>query len=235
MRMRKSPRRIRFGGWNAHNASGKRLRRYVRKCLRKGHVAIVLTEVWRRHDELEKIADNLGLTMLSESPGNRDRDPIDDSGDMVVLLAPDFEIEDWEVIPLSTHWRVFSANRLHQPQRIIRVLGSVEGQRVELLGLHGPTGGNREASAEFLEVVAGLLTKTRADTLAVGVGDWNVRLSEALAWAREHGLTISGHGPDLAATNGWALSSRRRGKRTSDHYAMSHTAKRRKSKRKRKP
>ena len=220
---RRRRRSLEVAAWNAHNAPRKVLRRYIRRALADGHVAIVLTEVWRRHPALRAIAKRRDLTMLCEAPGDRTSDPVDDRGDMVVLLASGFELEDWDVIPLTTGWRVFSAQRDHKPQRLIRVLGTVEGQRVELLGVHGPTGGNRAASAEFLDVVAQVLTRTRPDTLPIAAGDFNVRLHEARTWARANGLRVAGHGPDLVASRGARVRSRTRGRRGSDHEAMSHT------------
>ena len=215
---------LRFAAWNAHNAPPKALRRYVREQIAAGHLAIVLTEVWRRHRALRKVARRLGLTMLCETPGDRSRDPIDDRGDMVILLAPGFELDDFDVIALDTEWTVFSTGRRHQPQRILRARGTVAGQEIELLGIHGPTGGNRDASAEFLTTVARVLTTTRPGVLSVAVGDGNVRIREARAWAREHGLHVTGQGPDWIAARGARLRSKALGRGTSDHHAMSHTA-----------
>ena len=123
---------------------------------------------------------------------------------------------------LDSRWRVFSANRTHEPRRLLRAIGTVDGQRVELLAVHGPTGGNKAAVAEFLRVVGGLLTKTRTDTIAIAAGDWNVTLPDAEKWARPLKVAVSGRGPDLVAVMGGTSKSRKGRKRTSDHYDMSH-------------
>lgn len=214
--------------WNSHNARAKVLRRYVKRAIRKGNVAIVLTEVWTRHDELRTIARDLGLTMIAETPrpGGRKESPVSEVGDTVILLAPSFEVESHDVIVLDSRWTVFDPGpnqppRTHAPRRLLRVVGTVGDQRIELLAVHGPTGGNKAAVAEFLSVVGRVLTTTRDDTLTIAAGDWNVSLDDAGKWAKPLGLSVSGRGPDLSATNG-TTTSRKGKKRTSDHYDMSH-------------
>lgn len=209
--------------WNAHNARANVLRRYIRRALRKGNVAIVLTEVWSRHADLRDIAREHDLTMIAETPrpGGRSGHIVSEVGDTVILLAPAFEVESHDFIVLESRWDVFSANRTHEPRRLPRVVGTVHGRRVELLGVHGPTGGNKAAVAEFLDVVAGVMGKTRDDTTSIVAGDWNVRLPEARTWGKRLGVDVSGRGPDLVATNG-TTTSRKGRKRTSDHYDMSH-------------
>lgn len=218
---------VRVAGWNAKNASGKRLRRYVKGCVRRGCMAIVLTEVWTRHDELGKIADEFNLRLIAERPGPRNGVAlVSEHGDTVMLLCSGFDVERVQWIELTRKWLVFSAKKWHQPRRFPRVVGTYQGQRYELLALHGPTGGNDEAVAEFKSKVDGILTRTRDDTIAAGIGDMNFRLDVARPWAGARRMYASGHGPDLILANR-PTSSRRRGKRGSDHYAMEHLIKER--------
>lgn len=213
---------IQVAAWNAHNAPGPVLRDYIRDSLDEGAVAIVLTEVWTRHRDLARIARDLGLTMHAETPGNRRLKVVPEQGDTVVLTVATFEIETSEVIKLEQQWRVFTAERDHQPRRLIRVVGKIYGLRVELLGVHGPTRGNRAAVAEFKAAVVRILERTSPGTLSIAAGDFNVRLEDARAWAAAHGFRVSGRGPDLALVNGGRTRSKRRRKRRSDHYAMKH-------------
>lgn len=222
-RHRKRQGALTVAAWNAKNARAKVMRRYIRRALRKGNVAIVLTEVWSRHADLRDIVRDLDLTMIAETPrpGGRGGQIVSEVGDTVLLLAPEFALESHDVIVLDHRWVVFSANRTHEPRRLLRALGSVDGQRVELLAVHGPTGGNKAAVEEFLDVVGNVLTKTRADTVSIAAGDWNVVLPDAVTWGKRLGLSASGRGPDLSVTN-WTTTSRKGRKRTSDHYDMSH-------------
>lgn len=224
-----------LAAWNTHNASPKKLRRFIRSRIRRGDVAIVLTEVWRRYDDLQRIARDLGLTMLGErpEPGAHDRDPVPEHGDTVMLLAPAFELESWEVVVLREQWLVYSSNRVRQPRRLIHARGRVDGQRVELLGVHGPTDieANEHAMADFVDVVSKILTTTRPGTITAAVGDINLRLDEVRPWAARIGAQVSGRGPDLVLAIGAFVSSRTRGRRGSDHYALAHKLSRRRPRR----
>lgn len=214
-----------FGAWNTHNASKARLKRYIRSELRRGAVAIVLTEVWSRHSELRRIARQFGLTMLAETPepGARQRKPVSERGDTVMLLAPCFDLESWKVIELEEDWYVDSAGRWHEPRRLILARGYVHGQRLEVLGVHGPTNNrfNRAAVAEFERVVARIVSNTRKDTISAAVGDFNIRLTSAKTWARENGLHTSGQGPDLILANR-ETTSETGPRRGSDHHTVTH-------------
>lgn len=224
-----------LSAWNTHNASAKRLRRFIRSRIRRGDVAIVLTEVWARYDDLIRIAQDLGLTVLGErpEPGARGRNPVPEQGDTVMLLAPAFELESWDVIELREQWLVHSSNRVHRPRRLIQARGHVDGQRLELLGVHGPTDieANEHAMAEFVDVVSKILTKTKPGTISAALGDVNLRLDEARAWATRIGAQVSGHGPDLVLAIGAFVSSRTRGRRGSDHFALAHKLSRRRPRR----
>lgn len=212
----------RVASWNTHNASARRLRNYVKRCIRRGCIAITLTEVWRRHDELRKIADDLGLTMIAETPGDRSGVYVSERGDTVMLLAPDFELRRAQWIVLKTRWFVYSAKRWHDPRRWPRVIGTHHGQRYELQGPHGPTGGNVEAVSEFQAVVQRILTNTRDDTVSAAFGDMNIRLPQARPWASKNNLNTTGWGPDLIVANTPTRSKRGKTKRGSDHYPIEH-------------
>lgn len=210
-----------LSAWNTHNASEKRLRRYLKSRVRAGDVAICLTEVWSCHPALHKIARELDLTMLAEDPGDRRDRPLPERGDTVLLLAPGFVVESWDVVVLDLRWTVVDTGLVHEPRRLIRVIGHVESRRVELLAVHGPTGANHAAVEEFLTTVADILLTTRPGTTAAAIGDWNVRLDDARRWAADHDLEVSGRGPDLAASNTDVESATGR-KRGSDHHSMKH-------------
>lgn len=227
--MRRRPRGTRVAAWNTKNAGKRRLRRYIKRCIRRGCIAITLTEVWRQHPALRKIARDLNLTMIAEEPGNRNGAYVSEHGDTVMLLAPGFKVHDVEWIVLGMKWLVRSANRWHEPRRIPRVVGTYDGQRYELLGPHGPTGGNLEAVAEFESTVERVLTKTRDDTTSAAFGDMNIRLDRARGWAGANGLHTSGHGPDLIFANADTTSKRGKTKRGSDHYPMEHEINKEKS------
>ncbi|MEN8672583.1 hypothetical protein [Nocardioides sp.] len=214
-----------IGAWNAHNAAGATINRYVAERIHAGNVAIVLTEVWRRHDALHRITARHGLTLLTEAPKDRTQFVVPEEGSTAVLLSPAFRLRDWEVVPMKRLWEVHDYDRPHEPRRPIRVVGDVEGQRAELLAVHGPTAGNGPAVEEFKSEVARILTTTRDDTVSAAVGDFNFRLREARAWARQHGLKVAGTGPDLAAVHGARVQSRRGARRTSDHYDVEHLVK----------
>ncbi len=218
-------RTLRVDSWNTHNANDFIIREYVKDCLNRGAVAVVLTEVWKRHDALTKVARDLGLHMISEPPGDRNGPLVSEAGDTVLLLAPSFALEEWSVIVMANQWTVVSAARRHAPRRILRAVGTVNGQRVELLAVHGPTGANSAAVAEFKGKVAQILARTKPGTVSIAAGDFNVPLGDARGWAKDNGLRVSGRGPDLSLVAGGRTRSRKGAKSTSDHYAMSHKIK----------
>lgn len=216
-----------YSAWNCKNGSRRRLRRYLRSRKRAGDVAVALIEVWRVIDDIDDIAAEMGWRMLAERPipGGREREPITEQGDTVLLLSPRFRLREWEVVPLSRRWYVPDFGKWHQPRRLIRAVGEVDGQTVELLAVHGPTanGFNALAIADFKTTVADIATRTRPDVLTVIVGDFNIRLDAARAWAKSIGADVAGHGPDLALVRGGQVTSKRsRSKRGSDHYALAH-------------
>lgn len=216
--------RLGISGWNSHQADRATLARYIAERVKAGDVAICLTEVRYRHRDLRDIARDHGWRMIAEEPRNPNVAVVPEQGDTVLLLSPSVRDVEWEVVALSTRWWVFSHKRLHEPRRLIRATGTIDGQRVELLACHGPTGGNKEAVAEFLREVRDILERTSPGVLSIAFGDFNIRVPEARKWARGW-ARVAGHGPDLAVVRGGRVRGRRGSKRGSDHYDLAYRIK----------